>query len=93
MAERKQTELHVSIHQSYDLTNYPPSPEFNWRRALFRTSMMVLNVLIGETVPSFGKILNLIGGSTLTLMTFILPPVLYLRLTHMTSNEGKWEKT
>ena len=53
--------------------------------------MMVLNVLIGETVPSFGKILNLIGGSTLTLMTFILPPVLYLRLTHMTSNEGKWE--
>ena len=53
--------------------------------------MMVLNVLIGETVPSFGKILNLIGGSTLTLMTFILPPIMYLRLTSMTSSEGKWE--
>ena len=66
--------------------------EFNIKRALFRTAMMVLNVLIGETVPSFGKILNLIGGSTLTLMTFILPPILYLRLTSMTSSEGKWEK-
>jgi len=66
--------------------------EFNVRRVLFRTAMMVLNVLIGETVPSFGKILNLIGGSGLTLMTFILPPILYLKLTSMTSPEGKWEK-
>ncbi|XP_043234586.1 amino acid transporter AVT1B-like [Amphibalanus amphitrite] len=67
--------------------------DFNVRRVLFRTAMMVLNVLIGETVPSFGKILNLIGGSTLTLMTFILPPIMYLRLTSMPATDGgKWEK-
>ena len=79
----------ITFYRLY--TNFHAA-DFNVRRVLFRTAMMVLNVLIGETVPSFGKILNLIGGSTLTLMTFILPPVMYLRLTSMPATDGKWEK-
>ena len=42
--------------------------------------MMVLNVLIGETVPSFGKIMHLIGGTFTLMLTFILPSLLYIRL-------------
>ena len=53
--------------------------------------MMAINVLIGETVPSFSKVLDLIGASALTLMTFIMPPILYLRLTSHTDG-GRWPK-
>lgn len=53
---------------------------FGWRRCLLRTSVMVLIVFVGESVPNFSKILNLVGGSTITLMTFIFPPLFYMRL-------------
>ncbi|XP_037087053.1 amino acid transporter AVT1B-like [Pollicipes pollicipes] len=66
-------------------------PEFGVRRVLFRTAMMAVNVLIGETVPSFSKVLNLIGASALTLMTFVMPPILYLRLASNTDG-GKWKR-
>ncbi|KAF0293885.1 Amino acid transporter AVT1A [Amphibalanus amphitrite] len=65
--------------------------QFGWKRVLFRTGMMAINVLIGETVPSFSKVLDLIGASALTLMTFIMPPILYLRLTSHTDG-GRWPK-
>ena len=39
---------------------------------------MILVLLTGQTVPSFGSILDLIGGSTVTILTFVLPPILYI---------------
>ena len=39
---------------------------------------MIVVLLIGQTLPSFGAILSLIGGSTVTIITFILPPILYM---------------
>jgi len=51
---------------------------FNWKRILFRTCTMIVVLLIGQTLPSFGAILSLIGGSTVTIITFILPPILYM---------------
>jgi len=37
-------------------------------------------VLMAESIPQFGKILSLVGGSTVTLLTFVLPPLCYMKL-------------
>ena len=39
---------------------------------------MAFLLFIAESVPSFGSILNLVGGSTITCLTFIMPPLLYI---------------
>ncbi|XP_076305512.1 uncharacterized protein LOC143222640 [Tachypleus tridentatus] len=57
-------------------------PEFGWKRCLLRTTVMVVVVFVAETVPHFGKILNLFGGSTLTLLTFVFPPLFYMKLSY-----------
>ena len=41
---------------------------------------MALMLFLGETVPNFGAILDLIGGSSVTLLTFVFPPTFYLLL-------------
>lgn len=45
-------------------------------------------VIIGETIPKFDNILSLVGGSTITLATFVLPPYFYMKLCDQT--EEKW---
>ena len=45
---------------------YYISLEFNWKRCAFRTLTLAILLFIGETVPTFGSILDLIGGSTIT---------------------------
>ena len=40
--------------------------EFTWKRCAFRTLAISVLLFIGETIPSFGSILDLIGGSTVT---------------------------
>ncbi len=51
-------------------------------------SVMVLCILfVAETVPHFGAILSLVGGSTVTFLTFVAPSIFYLRLTSM---QGDW---
>ncbi|KAI6186022.1 Amino acid transporter, transmembrane family-containing protein [Aphelenchoides besseyi] len=54
--------------------------EFGIKRVLLRTGMMVAVIFTAESVPSFGPVLNLIGGSTVTLTCVIFPPVFYLFL-------------
>ncbi|OTF69827.1 hypothetical protein BLA29_013690 [Euroglyphus maynei] len=36
--------------------------------------------LLAATFPNFGQILELIGGTTITIMSFILPPLFYMKL-------------
>ncbi|XP_054275664.1 uncharacterized protein LOC128994869 isoform X1 [Macrosteles quadrilineatus] len=54
--------------------------EFCYKRCVTRSLMVLLMVVVGETIPKFGKILSLVGGSTITLTTFVLPPLFYMRL-------------
>lgn len=54
--------------------------DFNWKRAFVRTLIIILMAIIGESIPQFGKILSLIGGSTITLLTFVFPPWFYMKL-------------
>eukprot|EP00088_Acartia_fossae_P052523 TRINITY_DN5935_c0_g1_i1.p1 TRINITY_DN5935_c0_g1~~TRINITY_DN5935_c0_g1_i1.p1 ORF type:complete len:461 (-),score=123.08 TRINITY_DN5935_c0_g1_i1:31-1413(-) len=57
---------------------------FNIKRCLFRTFSVFGLLFIAETIPSFGAILNLVGGSTVTLLTFVFPPLFYMRIADAT---------
>lgn len=54
--------------------------DYHWKRCLLRTIMVLIMVFVGETVPQFGYILSLVGGSTITLLTFVFPPFFYMKL-------------
>lgn len=72
--------------------------KFSWRRCALRSCIVLGEVVVGLAVPSFDKILNLIGGSTVTICSFLLPGIMYLRLCDMKGNWPKrvvplWERT
>jgi hypothetical protein len=52
---------------------------------LFRSVSILCLLFISETLPNFGSILDLVGGSTVTLLTFVFPPFFYMRLVDMSS--------
>ncbi|XP_044732011.1 amino acid transporter AVT1I-like [Chrysoperla carnea] len=54
--------------------------EYSIKRCVLRTFMIIVMIFIGETIPEFGKILSLVGGSTVTLLTFVFPCFFYLKL-------------
>ncbi|MPC44716.1 hypothetical protein E2C01_038395 [Portunus trituberculatus] len=64
---------------------------FGWRRCLLRTSLVVVGVLVGLAVKNFGRILNLIGSFSVPFLTFVLPPIFYIRLCDSKEN-GNWPK-
>ena len=66
------------IRKAVSLFLFRNLSEFSWKRCLFRTISMAFLLFIAESVPSFGSILNLVGGSTITCLTFIMPPLLYI---------------
>ena len=56
------------------------SLEFGWRRIGLRTAIVACIIGLAETFPNFSPILSLIGGSTITMMAFILPCIIYIKL-------------
>ncbi|OZC07172.1 hypothetical protein X798_05808 [Onchocerca flexuosa] len=46
---------------------------FGWHRVFIRTIVILTVLFVAETVPKFGPILNIIGGSTTALTSAILP--------------------
>jgi vesicular inhibitory amino acid transporter len=56
-----------------ELLNIPY--HFGWQRFVTRSGMMVAVVIVAETVPNFGVLLDLVGGSTITLMALIFPVI------------------
>lgn len=52
--------------------------------------MLILTAIVAASCPSFGKILALVGGSTVPLLSFVLPSMFYLKLSqnfeHSNSN-------
>ena len=53
---------------------------FGWKRILLRTSIVAIIIGAAEAVPNFFPIMAFIGGSTVTMMAFVLPAWFYLRL-------------
>jgi vesicular inhibitory amino acid transporter len=68
----------------------PFSSDFNWKRCAFRSFSVLCLLFIAETVPSFGAILDLVGASTVTLLTFVFPPFFYMRLADASIGHASW---
>ncbi|EDV26356.1 uncharacterized protein TRIADDRAFT_22725 [Trichoplax adhaerens] len=54
--------------------------KFCWQRVVLRTIQVGAVLGLAEAVPKFGAVLSLIGGSTVTALTFIFPSLFYLIL-------------
>ncbi|XP_052089874.1 uncharacterized protein LOC127726532 [Mytilus californianus] len=54
--------------------------EFTWKRCVARPVMVLCALFVAESIPRFGAILALVGGSTTTLLAYICPSVFYLKL-------------
>ncbi|CAD5222423.1 unnamed protein product [Bursaphelenchus xylophilus] len=64
------------------------SQEMGIGRVLARSAMMAFVVLVAETVPNFGVLLDLVGGSTITLMALVFPVVFNLFLSTGKAKHG-----
>ncbi|KAB7499469.1 hypothetical protein Anas_09891, partial [Armadillidium nasatum] len=62
------------------------SPNFGIGRVLVRTSLVAFELIIALGIPNFNLILGLIGGSTITLCSFIAPSSMYMKLVNDQSN-------
>ena len=67
-------------------------PDFNVKRCAFRSLSVLMLLFTAETVPSFGAILDLVGASTVTLLTFVFPPYFYMKLTDASSHNPEWQQ-
>ena len=62
-------------------------PTFNWKRIVFRTSIMVALLFLAESLPSFSAILQLVSSVFVTCLTFVFPPLFYMRLVDKKSKK------
>ncbi|KAI8430484.1 hypothetical protein MSG28_000744 [Choristoneura fumiferana] len=65
-----------------------PRDSVGWRM-LVRLSIMAALLFIGESIPRFYTILALVGGTTVALLTFVLPAYCYLKLIDQPAAEGQ----
>jgi hypothetical protein len=70
----------TSNFNSFILQNHD-YPDWGMQRFVCRTGMMVAVVFVAETVPNFGVLLDLVGGSTITLMALVFPVIFNIYLT------------
>ena len=52
---------------------------------MFRSGAVLILLFIAESIPSFGSILDLVGATTVTCLTFICPPYFYMKLVDRSS--------
>ena len=81
--------MHLKNVQTNNMHIFPT--EFGMKRILLRSSIVIIEMIICLAIPDFGLILNLIGGSTVTLCSFVLPPLMYMRLVD-NCTDPKWPK-
>lgn len=64
------------------------STSFSCKRVLIRVIVMLCIMFVAATFPDFGSILSLIGGSAITVLTYVFPSLVYLKLAGM---RGQWQ--
>ncbi|RWS09375.1 amino acid transporter ANT1-like protein [Dinothrombium tinctorium] len=67
--------LNQDLEQRFGIDHF-----FTWKRITLRTLTVITILFFGTSVPRFGKILNLVGSSTVAVQTFVMPPWFYLKL-------------
>jgi len=75
--------INQELEEMFNVPQY-----FGYHRVLTRTGMMALVVFVAETVPHFGVLLDLVGGSTITLMALIFPGIFNLFLVAAQKKHG-----
>lgn len=78
-----------------------PSPSFSiapqsyhlqlFVRSLLRLSLLALVVSLAVFVPCFTLLMSLIGCVTLNILSFILPPLFYMRIRHLRRRRGRFD--
>ncbi|XP_071792147.1 uncharacterized protein [Asterias amurensis] len=66
--------------------------KFSVKRICVRSAVVALVLFVAETIPKFGIILGLVGGSTVTLLTFVFPSLFYIKLRRHENDEWPREK-
>lgn len=59
------------------------------KKIIFRLVILFLVSSLGLLFPNFNIVVSLLGNITITLITFILPPLLYLRLNEKNTKKEK----
>ncbi|CAD5122452.1 DgyrCDS10876 [Dimorphilus gyrociliatus] len=62
---------------------------FNWKRCIIRTVVILFIIFVAETIPKFGALLSLVGGTSTAFLTFVAPSMFYLKLC---SSKGDWQE-
>jgi len=100
--EKITVEIMLLLHliTAYPIITNPPAQffeqvfnipsNFNWKRVALRTLSTFVLLFVAESVPSFGAILDLVGGSTVTLLTFVFPPFFYMKLADASLSRKDW---
>jgi vesicular inhibitory amino acid transporter len=70
--------LNPVFQAAEQIFNAPAS--FSAKRAILRGCVLLGVLFVAQSVPNFGPILSFIGGSTISLSSFILPCVFYYLL-------------
>ncbi|RUS74070.1 hypothetical protein EGW08_018177, partial [Elysia chlorotica] len=78
--------LNPVCQEGEELLNIPLY--FCYQRVLFRTCVVCLVLFISLSVPQFDAIMSFVGGSSIVILTFVIPPICYLKLCSM---KGPWE--
>ncbi|CAG2219084.1 SLC32A [Mytilus edulis] len=60
---------------------------FTWKRCIVRPLIVLVVLFIAESVPHFGSILSLVGGSTTTLLSYVFPCLFYMKLCKSSGNK------
>ncbi|XP_052090182.1 uncharacterized protein LOC127726768 [Mytilus californianus] len=63
--------------------------EFTWKRCIVRPSIVLAVLFVSESVPHFGTILSLVGGSATTLLAYVFPCVFYMKLCRDVNEDQK----
>jgi len=83
--------LLVHLISAYPMFLNPPNqflekmiglpPGFTIKRTVFRTLIIAFLLFLAESLPTFSGILQLISSVFVTSLTFVFPPLFYMRLT------------
>ncbi|CAG2219089.1 SLC32A [Mytilus edulis] len=63
--------------------------EFTWKRCVVRPIIVLAVLFVSESVPHFGTVLSLVGGSATTLLAYVFPCVFYMKLCRDVNEELK----
>ena len=65
---------------------------FNVKRTVFRSLIVALLLFLAESLPSFSAILQLVSSIFVTCLTFIFPPLFYMRLVAKSADSKEWKQ-